>query len=242
MRSARIGWPWHALLIDGRAQQLGHFDHLGERVAVGDCVTGDEDGALGLDEEIGRGLDRRLVAADARGDARGLEQIDLLLGVEHVHRESDKDGARGMGLGGLGGAAHGAGQIGQPRDLVRPLDVGTRDGRQVGPEDGLREIHRLVVLAGGEQERRARLHGVVEHAHGVAEPGRRVHVDGGELPAGLRVAVGHGDGDRLLERQDVADAGLARETVHQRQLRGAGIAEHDFDAFLLEDFEEGLLA
>jgi hypothetical protein len=67
-------------------------------------------------------------------------------------------------------------------------------------------------------------------------------VDGGELAAGLGVAVGHRYGDRLLQRQDVADAGLAREAVHQRQLRRAGVAEHDLDAFPLEDLEEGLLA
>ena len=36
--------------------------------------------------------------------------------------------------------------------------------------------------------------------------------------------------------------GLAREPVHQRQLGGAGVAEHDVDAFLLQDLEEGLLA
>jgi hypothetical protein len=241
MREGEGAGGRHALLVHRGAEELRDLRHLGERVAVGDRVAGDQDGALGLDEEIGRGLDRRLVAADPRGDARGIQQIDLLLGVEHVHGQGDEDGTRGMGLGGLGSAAHGARQVGQPRDLVGPLDVGTRDGRQIGPQDGLRQVHRLVVLPGGEQERRAGLHGVVEHAHRVAEPGRGMHVDGGELAAGLGVAVGHGDGDRLLEGQDVADAGLAREAVHQRQLRGAGVAEHDLDTFLLEDLEESLL-
>ena len=69
-----------------------------------------------------------------------------------------------------------------------------------------------------------------------------MHVDRGELAARLCVAVGHGDGHRFLEGEDVADACLAREAVHEGQLGGAGIAEHDLDAFLLEDFEEGLLA
>ena len=173
MREGEGAGRRHALRVDRRAQQLRDFRHLGERVAVSDRVAGDQDGALGLHEEIGRRLDRRLVAADARGDARGLEQVDLLLGVEHVHGQRDEDGARRMGLGGLGGAAHGARQVLEPRDLVGPLDVGARDGRQVRPQDGLGQVHRLVVLPGGEQERRARLHGVVQHAHGVAEPRAR---------------------------------------------------------------------
>jgi hypothetical protein len=49
-------------------------------------------------------------------------------------------------------------------------------------------------------------------------------------------------GDRFLKGEDVADACLAREAVHERQLGRAGIAEHHLDAFLLEDLEEGLLA
>ena len=36
--------------------------------------------------------------------------------------------------------------------------------------------------------------------------------------------------------------GLAREPVHQRQLGGAGVAEHELDTLLLQDLEEGLLA
>jgi hypothetical protein len=98
------------------------------------------------------------------------------------------------------------------------------------------------VLAGGEEHRCARLGRVVEHAHRVAEPGGDVHVHGREPAAGLRVCVGHGDRDRLLQREHVVDAGLAREAVHERQLGSAGIAEHDRDAFLPEDLEKRLLA
>src|SRR5207253_9117851 len=58
----------------------------------------------------------------------------------------------------------------------------------------------------------------------------------------LRVSVGHRDGDGLLEREHVVDPGLAREPVHQRELRRARVAEHDRDAFLLEDLEKRLLA
>jgi hypothetical protein len=140
-----------------------------------------------------------------------------------------------MRVRGLHGPAHRAGQILEPRDLVRPFHVGARHRRQIRPKNGLGEVHRLVVLAGGEEHGGAGHAGVVEHAHGIAEPGRGVHVHRGELAAGVRVAVGHRDRDRLLERQDVADAGLAGEPVHQRQLGGARVAEHAVHAFLLED-------
>jgi len=84
--------------------------------------------------------------------------------------------------------------------------------------------------------------GVVEHAHRVAEARRGVDVHHPELSARLRVAVGHADRHRLLQGQDVADARLAHESVHQRQLGGARVAEHGVDAFLLQDLEKRLLA
>ena len=69
-----------------------------------------------------------------------------------------------------------------------------------------------------------------------------MHVHDRELAGRLRVAVRHRHRGRLLQGEHVADVGLAREGVHQRQLGGAGIAEHDLDAFLLQDLEEGALA
>ena len=158
MREGEGAGRGHALRIDGRAEELGHLHHLGDPVPVGHGVARDDDGPLGLHEEIGGGLDGRLVAADARRDAGGLEQIDLALGVEHVHGQRDEHGAGGMGAGRLDGAAHRARQIVEPGDLVRPLHVGAGHRRQIRPEDRLGEIHGLVVLPGGEEERRARLH------------------------------------------------------------------------------------
>ena len=35
---------------------------------------------------------------------------------------------------------------------------------------------------------------------------------------------------------------LGRERIHQRQFGGAGVAEHDLDALLLEQIEEGALS
>ena len=98
------------------------------------------------------------------------------------------------------------------------------------------------MLTGCDQQRRARLVGVVQHAHRVAETGRDVDVHGAEAAARLCVAVRHRDGDRFLQREHVADVGLAREPIHEGKLRGAGVAEHHGHAFLPENVEERLFA
>ena len=73
----------------------------------------------------------------------------------------------------------------------------------------------------------------------VAEPGRDMDIGDGETARGLGVAVGHRHHRGFLEAEHVAQPGLDRERIHQRQLGGAGIAEEDFDAFLLEQGKQG---
>ena len=73
-------------------------------------------------------------------------------------------------------------------------------------------------------------------------PGATCRLTHRELAGGLRVAVGHRHQGGLLQAEDVADVVLGRERIHQRQLGGAGIAEHDLDALLLEQIEEGALS
>ena len=63
----------------------------------------------------------------------------------------------------------------------------------------------LVLLPGGHDERGAVGPGVGEAADGVAEPGRRVQVHERRTSRGLRVAVGHADHRRLLEREHVVE-------------------------------------
>ncbi len=120
-----------------------------------------------------------------------------------------------------------------------PFDERPRQRRQVGGQHRLGDEIFEVLLAGGDQHRRIRLHRVVEHAHGIAEPGRDVKIEHRELAGGLRIAVGHRHQRGFLQAEDVSDVVLDREGVHQRQFGGAGIAEHHRDALLLEQIEEG---
>ena len=95
--------------------------------------------------------------------------------------------------------------------LARPFHSGRASGRQVGRQDRLGAVEVRVVLAGGDQDRRAGLLRVVEHAHRVAEAGRDVQVDHRELAGGLRVAVGHRHHGGLLQAEHVADVVVDRE-------------------------------
>ena len=199
-------------------------------------------GRLASRQHRRRRLHRRAVAAQPRRDAGRRHQVELGLRLEDVagQRQEHRPGRRRQR--GLGGAVHQPRQVGDAADLVGPFDERPRQPRQVGREDRLGDDELVVLLAGGDQDRRGRLLGVVEHTHGVAEPGRDVEVRHRELAGRLRVAVGHRHHGGLLQAEHVAQLVLGRERVHQRQLGGAGIAEQNLDAFLLEQLQEGALS
>ena len=94
------------------------------------------------------------------------------------------------------------------------------------------------MLSGGDEDGGARLLRVIEHAHGVAEAGCDMQIDNGKLARCLRVTVRHGHYRGFLQTEHVAQLVFRRQSIHQRQLRSAGIAEHDLDTLLLEHIEE----
>src|SRR5262249_37370665 len=69
-----------------------------------------------------------------------------------------------------------------------------------------------------------------------------MEIDHRELARRLGIAVRHRHDGRLLQAEQVTQLVLGRERIHQRQFGGAGISEHDLDAFLLEQVEEGALS
>jgi APA family basic amino acid/polyamine antiporter len=166
-------------------------------------------------------------------------ELDAGLGIEDVARQRDEHRPGRRRHRHLGGAAHDAGQVLEPRHLHRPLDERLGDRHQRRVEQRLGQPVALLLLAGGQDHRRARELGIEQRAHGVAEAGRHVHVAGDELAAGARVAVSHGHHDRLLQAQHIGQVRVLLERVHDRQLGGAGIAEQVRDALVLQESEEG---
>src|SRR5262245_1573389 len=126
--------------------------------------------------------------------------------------------------------------------LERPLHQRPCDHWQVGPQDRLGCREALLVLAGGDQDRRARLLGVVEHAERVTEARRGVEIAHRELAGSLRIAVRHRHDRGLLQAEQITDLGLGREGIHQRQLGSARVTEHELHALLLEELEQCFLS
>jgi hypothetical protein len=91
------------------------------------------------------------------------------------------------------------------------------------------------LLAGGDEQRGVVRLRVEDRAHPVPDAGSGVQVDVGGTARGLREAVRHPDGDRLLEGEDVPE--VLGELREHRQLRRAGVAEHRRHPVRAEEFE-----
>ncbi len=213
--------------IDRRAEHFRELDQLRMRAALRHDVAGHDDRALRPRQDRGRRLDGGAVAANVRRNPRRRHQIKVGVGAQDVARQREEHRSGRRRERGLGGAMHDARQVGEAMHLGRPLHQRPRDRRQVRHQDRLGHVEDLLVLTRGDQDRRARLLGVVEHAHGVAQARRGVEIAHRELSGRLGVAVRHRHDGGFLQAQHVADLVLGRERIHERQLGGAGIAEDD---------------
>ena len=189
-------------------------------------------------QRVGEPLERGVRGAGRGVHARRPAEVELGFRIEDVARQADEHRAGGWRHGHLRRAPHDARQILHARHLHGPLHHRLRDRHQRVVEHRLLQAMALLLLPGGDQHRRAVELGVVERAHRVAQPGRDVHVAGGEPVGCARIAVRHADHQRLLQTQHVLDLRLLPERLHDRQLGGAGIAEHDVDAFGGEQRQE----
>ncbi len=81
---APVGHPFQS---DWRAEQLRHLDQLGEPAALGHRVARDDQRPLRRGQQVRRPLHRLARPADPRVHARGLAQLEVALGVQHVHGE-----------------------------------------------------------------------------------------------------------------------------------------------------------
>ncbi len=194
------------------------------------------------EQALGEGRERRVGRARGGVDPGRRAELERAEVVEDVAGQRDEDRAGRRGQRDLGGAMHDARKVGKARDLGCPFDHRCRDRQQGRVEQGLHEAVALLLLAGGDDQRRARDIGRIERADRVAEAGGDVDVAGGEPARGACEAVGHRQHDRLLQAEDVAHLGVVGERVHDRQLGRAGVAEDLCDAFGLKQLDEGAAA
>ena len=122
--------------------------------------------------------------------------------------------------------------------LDRPLDHRLGDRHQRIIEQRLGQAVADLLLAGGQDHRRAGELGAVERAHGVAEAGRDMDVAGDQFTRRARIAVRHRDHDRLLQPEHIGQVLVILERIHDGQLRRARITEQMRDAFVLEQGEK----
>ena len=107
----------HELGVDRRADRFRQRRELLVAAALRHRVAGDDDRALGLRQQIGGGVDRIEIAADARRDAGRLQQIDVAVVLQDVagQRQEHRPGRRRQR--GLRRAMH------QRRQVLEALDL-----------------------------------------------------------------------------------------------------------------------
>ena len=167
--------------VHGRAQQLGKLYQLGMGPALRDGIPGHDQGTFGARQDFGGGLHRIPIAAQAWRDACGGEQIDIGVGPQDIAGKREEYGSRGGRESGLHRAVNQSRQILEPVHFRGPFYQRARYGGQVRPEDGLGSVEALLVLPGCDQNGRARLLRVVEHAHCIAEARRDMQVHHAKL-------------------------------------------------------------
>ena len=226
--------------VDGRAERLGQVGQ-GVDGAGGPDVAAGDDGQL-PDGRLGQQLGQLVQAAGRRPahDGRRRRHRRVALLVEGRHRQAHEHGTAGRAGGVVEGAAHDRAQLPQRPHLVRPPADRPGQADQVAGQERVGLDVAVVLLAGGDHERRAHGLGVGEVADGVAQPGRRVQVQERRPPGGLGVAVGHAHRGGLLEAQHVVEVVGAGQGVHERQLGGAGVAEQVADAFGAQHVQQGI--
>ena len=190
----------------------------------------------------GQRLQRFVRGPHARVDAGRAAELDAGLGIEDVAGQRDEHRPGRRRGRDLGGAAHDARQVFQTRHLDRPFHQRLRHLHQRPIQHGLHQPMPLLLLAGGEDHRRAREFRVEQRAHRVAEARRDVNVAGDQPPRGAAVAVGDRNHQALLHRHHVSEVRMVLQRMHDRQLGGAGIAEQMGDAFVLEQRQKGRAA
>ena len=223
----------------GRAQRFGQFSGFLQRIAFDDLVAGDDHRPLGFQDARGQRLQRFVRRTHAGIDPGGAAELDAGLGIEDVAGQRDEHRAHRRRGRDLGGAAHDARQILQPRHLDRPFHQRLGHLHQRAIQHRLHQPVALLLLAGGEDHRRARELCIEQRAHRIAKARRDMDVAGNQFSRGAGKTVGDRDHQALLHRHHIGEIGMVLQRMHDRQFGGAGIAEQMRDALVLQQRKKG---
>ena len=217
------------------AEHFRELRRLFQRVALDDLVAAQERRPLRLQDPVRQRLEHFVRGAHARIDPGDGGRDRCPASLLRMSPGSE------MNTGPVGGviATFAArrtmrGKSSRRVDLDRPLHQRLRDRHQRIVEQGLGQAVALLLLAGGEDDRRAGEFRAIERAHGVAEPGRDMDVAGREPARCAREPVGHVDDEALLHPHHVGEVRVVLQRMHDRQLGGARIAEQVGDALVLQ--------
>ena len=100
-------------------------------------------------------------------------------------------------------------------DLVHPFRNRTSEAGQVAGQQRVGDDVAIVLLARGNDERREVGLRVRQRTDGIAHTGGRVQVDERGRAGRHRVALGHANDGRLLQREHVVQIVRSRERVDQ---------------------------
>ncbi len=216
---------------DRRGQELGQALQLAIGLGPVHALAGVDHRPLGLDQDLGRRLDRLGIGGEAGAQHRLIDQGlgDLL--VHDVPGDLDQRRARAA-IPELGeGAAQDVGGLGRQVDRLGELgDAGHLDGGVV-VVGHMGEAARITL--GQHQHRHGLRIGLGDAAIGVLGARPVLHGEDAHLFAAghARIGVGHVQAGALLTDDDGADVGLGRRLEDCV----ARIAEQHIHAFALQD-------
>ena len=231
-----------AFRVDPRANELGERHEFLLAAASCHAVSDHDRRPARPAQHFGHAGDRRLLRL--RRPVEVAERPYQLRGLflQYVQRQGDEHRSGGRIVRDLEGPVEDRRELVGAFDLDAPLDQRFGHCHQVVSEQGFAESGPGVLLPGGDDHRRVRLPGVVEHAEGVAEPWSHMQVDDSGDPGRLGVVVSGAQRHGFMQGEDVAQVRVVPEPVHQRTLGGAWIAEQERNAVLGQCLEQDVSA
>ena len=158
----------------------------------------------------------------------------------HILGDVDQHRARAAGCRDLKGLVDDGGQRFRVFDEVIMLCAMARDADGIGLLKRVRADQRGWHLPRDHDQRDRIEESIGDAGDGVGGTRARCHQHDARLAGRARIALGRVGGGGFMAHEDVADAGVLKQGIVNRQHRAARIAEHEFDPLALKAVNEDL--